>query len=184
MLLRATWPGNEAVPQDLLTEIIKHSIPAFKYGRAGSEDDPYHMTLHKLWTKMCEKDYRTVVKSLYVLHSISRDCSADACQRFAMAMKSLSRVRNPKNPDHKYFDVKPIAEVDVMGEPYSKFIAAYATHVIYRTKNFSGKFEELKDITAETHEAQVVARLKKAQQCITNGMNKNASYCSIAPTQP
>ena len=34
MLLRATWPGNEAVPQDLLTEIIKHSIPAFKYGRA------------------------------------------------------------------------------------------------------------------------------------------------------
>jgi len=34
MLLRATWPGNEALPQDLLTEIIKHSIPAFKYGRA------------------------------------------------------------------------------------------------------------------------------------------------------
>jgi len=26
------------------------------------------MTLHKLWTKMCEKDYRTVVKSLYLLH--------------------------------------------------------------------------------------------------------------------
>ena len=34
MLLRATWPGNEAVPMDILTEIIKHSIPAFKYGRA------------------------------------------------------------------------------------------------------------------------------------------------------
>lgn len=34
MLLKATWPGNEAVPQSLLDEIIKHSIPAFKYGRA------------------------------------------------------------------------------------------------------------------------------------------------------
>jgi hypothetical protein len=52
-----------------------------------TEDDPYHMTLHKLWTKMCEKDWRTVVKSLYVLHSISRDCSTDACQRFATAIK-------------------------------------------------------------------------------------------------
>lgn len=36
MLLKATWPGNEAVPQSLLDEIIKHSIPAFKYGRAVS----------------------------------------------------------------------------------------------------------------------------------------------------
>ena len=36
MLLRATWPGNDAVPQELLDEIIKHSIPAFKYGRSVS----------------------------------------------------------------------------------------------------------------------------------------------------
>ena len=216
MLLRATWPGNEAVPQSLLDEIIKHSIPAFKYGRSVSssdtfvilmllefsdlfllpnfvyfivlqstEDDPYHMTLHKLWTKMCEKDWRTVVKSLYVLHSISRDCSTDACQRFATAIKyapfqtcyfcrlwsycflsyrylgrsrlescfssglsvvlisleldtvnatlshipmelksnsfhsacrSLARTRNPKNPEHKYFAVPPIGDVDALGE--------------------------------------------------------------------
>jgi hypothetical protein len=34
MLLRATWPGNDAVPQELLDEIIKHSIPAFKYGKS------------------------------------------------------------------------------------------------------------------------------------------------------
>ena len=136
------------------------------------------MTLHKLWTKMCEKDWRTVVKSLYVLHCISRDCSADACQRFTMAMKSLSRVRNPKNPDHKYFDIRPIADVDANGEPYEKFIAAYATHVIYRTKNFAARFEELKDITGETHEGQVVARLKKAQQCITHGLK-----CTLADKQ-
>ena len=153
-----------------------------------TEDDPYHMTLHKLWTKMCEKDWRTVVKSLYVLHCISRDCSADACQRFATAIKyvnvplssycymcksistmiwllhphvvmsllftltpssplismelrfsnrlflswshvstyviltylsyvnrSLARTRNPKNPDHKYFAVSPVGDVDVLG---------------------------------------------------------------------
>lgn len=87
MLLKATWPDNDPVPAEILTEIIKHSIPAFKHGRHSSDDDPYHMTLHKLWTKLCEKDYRTVVKSLFILHCISRDSSTDACDKFAMAIK-------------------------------------------------------------------------------------------------
>lgn len=34
MLLKATWPGNEPVPQEILVEIIKHSIPAFKYSQS------------------------------------------------------------------------------------------------------------------------------------------------------
>lgn len=36
MLLKATWPGNDPVPADILSEIIKYSIPAFKYSRAVS----------------------------------------------------------------------------------------------------------------------------------------------------
>jgi hypothetical protein len=34
MLLKATWPGNEPVSQEILVEIIKHSIPAFKYSQS------------------------------------------------------------------------------------------------------------------------------------------------------
>jgi hypothetical protein len=34
MLLKATWPNDEAVPNEILNEIINHSIPAFKYGRS------------------------------------------------------------------------------------------------------------------------------------------------------
>jgi hypothetical protein len=101
LLLKATWPGNKEVPQDILTEIIKHSIPAFKYGRSDGDDDPYYMTLHKLWTKMSERDWRTIVKSLYILHCISRDCSTDACHQFTIALKNMSKTRNPKKPDHR-----------------------------------------------------------------------------------
>jgi len=54
-----------------------------------TDDDPYHMTLHKIWTKLLEKDWRTVVKSLYLLHSISRDCSSEACEEFSQAIKSV-----------------------------------------------------------------------------------------------
>lgn len=31
MLLKATWPGDDPVPHDILGEIIKYSIPAFKF---------------------------------------------------------------------------------------------------------------------------------------------------------
>lgn len=51
------------------------------------EDDPYHMTLHKIWTKLLESDWRTVAKSLFLLHSISRESAPDACEEFAQAIK-------------------------------------------------------------------------------------------------
>jgi hypothetical protein len=98
------------------------------------------MTLHKLWTKMCEKDWRTVVKSLYILHCISRDSSLDACHSFAYAMKDLSKLRNPKKPDHKYFDVRRIVnDLDDLSVLYEPFVAGYASYVIYRVKFFSNK---------------------------------------------
>lgn len=51
------------------------------------EDDPYYMTLHKLWTKMSETDWRTAVKSLYILHTIARDSQPADCAKFSTAMK-------------------------------------------------------------------------------------------------
>lgn len=30
--------------------------------------------------------------------------------------RSLARTRNPKNPDHKYFAVSPVGDVDVLGK--------------------------------------------------------------------
>jgi len=167
ILLKATWPGDDPVTQELLEEIIKHSIPAFKYARSNSDDDPYHMTMHKIWTKLCEKDWRTICKSLYILNCISRESSVDSCQRFAMAIRSMSRTRNPKNPDHRYFDIRLISNIDEPSESYKAYITSYATYVLYRMKNFSSKFDELKEISESTHEKQVVARLKKAQQCIS-----------------
>jgi hypothetical protein len=94
----------------------------------------------------------------------------DACNRFALAMKNMSKVRNPKSPDHKYFDVALIKEVDDSSAPYESFVAQYGAYVLHRAKTFSNKFEELKEISDQTHEKQAVARLKRAQQCITNGL--------------
>lgn len=56
------------------------------------DEDPYHMTTHKIWTKMAEKDWRTVVKATTLLHSISRDSGRDACKKFASAIKLAFRL--------------------------------------------------------------------------------------------
>lgn len=36
--------------------------------------------------------------------------------QFYLILRSLARTRNPKNPDHKYFSVSPVGDVDVLGE--------------------------------------------------------------------
>ena len=113
---------------------------------------------------MCESDWRTVTKSIFILHCISRDCSADSCRRFVAAIKAMSKVRNPKNPTHKYFDGRMVSgELDENSRAYKKFIAAYWAYVLHRSKSFSSKFDELKDLSSATAETKALAVLKKAR---------------------
>ena len=79
----------------------------------------------------------------------------------------MARVRNPKKPDHRYFDISMISELDEASQKFERFVVAYASFVINRAKVISGKFEDLKEIDSETSQKQVVARLKKAQSIIT-----------------
>jgi hypothetical protein len=70
-----------------------------------------------------------------------------ACDKFAMAIKDMARVRNPKNPDHRYFEAALVNELDANSEPYEHFVSAYSAYVLNRAKVFSGKFDDLKEIT-------------------------------------
>jgi hypothetical protein len=47
MLLKATWPGTEPIAPEILNEIVRHSIPAFKYGSSVSFcDKQYDYNAH------------------------------------------------------------------------------------------------------------------------------------------
>eukprot|EP01034_Spumella_vulgaris_P021746 gene21746-27800_t len=150
MLLKATWPSDNVVPVETVTQMVKQSIPAFKYSRHEDDvdSDPYYMTLHKLWTKVCEDDWRTATKALYILHAISRDCTADQCRKFSSTLKNMSKTRSSKAPEHRYFDSRRFAEgqLSEASTDYEAFLTSYAQYVIYRVKNFSNKFKELSDV--------------------------------------
>ncbi len=57
--------------------------------QGSAEEDPYRMTLHKLYMKMCESsgDWRTVVKAGYVLHVIVKYADLDACEKFGTSFR-------------------------------------------------------------------------------------------------
>jgi len=167
MLLKATWPSNDPVQPEILNEIVKYSIPAFKFSSSNSDDDPYYMTMHKLWTKMYEKDWRTIAKSLHILHTIARDCQPDACERFSFAIRDMAKTRNPKKPDHRYFDANCLSDLEDNSREYEEYIQAYAKYVIYRMKSFTGKYDELSKMNNKISEKKIIAMLSKAQQCVS-----------------
>jgi hypothetical protein len=57
----------------------------------------------------------TDTKSRTILIMIMRTYVRNVNQ-FYLILRSLARTRNPKNPDHKYFSVSPVGDVDVLGE--------------------------------------------------------------------
>ena len=86
-----------------------------------------------------------------------------------MLHRDMSKTRNPKKPDQKYFDLRHVSEVDDIGAPYEPFIHAYGGYVLLRSKVFSNKFEEMRNIQVTSNEKKTIALLKKAQQLIEIG---------------
>ena len=169
------------------------------------------MTVHKLWTKMAERDWRTVVKALYILHCVSRDSMQESCKKLSNAIKWVFRIfvtgivlsvlaffewciirvmsksRNIKSPDHLYFDISVISDLNDKGQPFEDFVSNYAKFVLYRAKTFSGRyiihlltsnipphrhrsrFQELLDVKAESQKNEAVEWLRKAKRCIDKG---------------
>lgn len=83
ILLKATWPENKPVPSELMTEIIKFSIPAFKYSQSvrDGRGPPVISCLHvngavvgavsPLWYVFCVLPMLTLVLSLSRLYGFN-----------------------------------------------------------------------------------------------------------------
>jgi hypothetical protein len=52
----------------------------------------------------------------------------------------MVKTRNPKNPEHRYFSVNAIAELDEASAPFEGYVTAYANYVIHRTKHFTARY--------------------------------------------
>jgi hypothetical protein len=106
--------------------------------------DIYDAVLRKLWGKMAEKDWRTTMKALYILHRFSADGAPDHAAALKARLRELRRTVDPKRKD-KYFNSKQLLAGDAKPEniKFRAFMSRYAHYVLLRAQCFSGMFDEI-----------------------------------------
>lgn len=109
-----------------------------------SRYDIYDAVLRKLWGKMTEKDWRTTMKALYILHRFSADGAPEHAAALKARLRELRRTQDPKRKD-KFFNSKQLLAGDSHPENirFRAFMSRYAHYVLLRAQCFSGMFEEI-----------------------------------------
>jgi hypothetical protein len=139
VMLKATRPDDAAVKGKHVERLVGVTY------QISSNFDIYDAVLRKLWGKMAEKDWRTTIKALYILHRFSADGAPHHAAGLKARLRELRRTRDPKRKDSKYFNSKQLLAGDVSVETrkFRDFMARYAHFVLLRAQCFSGLFEEI-----------------------------------------
>lgn len=72
MLLKVTRPDDQRPPEDVVGAILDATATFYRDEDVSASTNPYRVTLRKLWTKMAERDWRTVAKALFIFHFLLR----------------------------------------------------------------------------------------------------------------
>jgi ANTH domain len=138
VMLKATRPDDTAVKGKHVERLVGVTY------QISARYDIYDAVLRKLWSKMVEKDWRTTIKALYILHRFAADGSPEHAPALKARLRELRRTRDPKRKD-KFFNSKQLLAGDAAPEtlPFRAFMSRYAHYVLLRTQCFSGMFEEI-----------------------------------------
>ena len=139
VMLKATRPDDAPVKGKHVERLV-----GVTYQISGRYDI-YDAVLRKLWSKMAEKDWRTTLKALYILHRFSADGAPDHQTALKARLRELRRTKDPKKKGGKYFNSKTLLSGDDSPEakPYVEFMARYAHYVLLRAQCFGGMFNEI-----------------------------------------
>ena len=138
VMLKATRPDDTAVKGKHVERLVGVTY------QISARYDIYDAVLRKLWSKMAEKDWRTTIKALYILHRFSADGAPDHAPALKARLRELRRTRDPKRKD-KYFNTKQLLAGETSPEnvKFRAFMARYAHYVLLRTQCFGGMFDEI-----------------------------------------
>jgi hypothetical protein len=184
VMLKATKPDDTPVKGKHVERLVGVTY------QISSRYDIYDAVLRKLWGKMIEKDWRTTMKSLYILHRFSADGAPEHAPALKARLRELRRTRDPKRKD-KFFNSKQLLSGDSGPEDikFRAYMSRYAHYVLLRAQCFGGMFDEIssqpkpekkkapKPITATAMrvehleaaimllKAGVVCQLKEGEEC-------------------
>lgn len=138
VMLKATRPDDTPVKGKHAERLV-----GVTYQISGRYDI-YDAVLRKLWAKMAEKDWRTTIKALYILHRFAADGSPEHAPALKARVRELRRTRDPKRKG-KFFSSKLLQAGDNSEETakYRAFMGRYAHYVLLRAQCFGGMFDEI-----------------------------------------
>ena len=163
-LLRATAPSDAPILKPDMAFLFKDVRSYARKAAKRRGPNPYEKTLHKVWNKMVEPDWRTTVKGVGVLHRLAAgaapgDRAAFAAQAARLARARRSKSKNPKKVlQHKYFDRRAlVGTISPAGAGYAAFAGAYFDFVMLRLATADGKLEDLPAAEAQALLAAALA---------------------------
>jgi len=138
VMLKATRPDDTPVKGKHAERLVGVTY------QISARYDIYDAVLRKLWAKMAEKDWRTTIKALYILHRFSADGSPEHAAALKARVRELRRTRDPKRKG-KFFSSKLLQAGDTSEETakYRAFMGRYAHYVLIRAQCFGGMFDEI-----------------------------------------
>jgi hypothetical protein len=99
LLMRATAPMDTPVMGPDMSLLFAEIRGFPRKAKRRGAPNPYEKTLHKLWTKMLEPDWRTTVKGVGVLHRVSRDAKPQVTHAStADGIRALGSPPTPHSP--------------------------------------------------------------------------------------
>eukprot|EP00980_Cylindrotheca_fusiformis_P005775 scaffold1203_cov117-Cylindrotheca_fusiformis.AAC.14 len=138
VMLKATRPDDTAVKGKHVERLVGVTY------QISARYDIYDAVLRKLWGKMAEKDWRTTIKALYILHRFSADGAPEHAPALKARLRELRRTKDPKRKD-KFFNSKQLLAGDNKPESarFRAFMSRYAHYVLLRVQCFGGMFDEI-----------------------------------------
>ncbi|GAX19912.1 hypothetical protein FisN_1Lh618 [Fistulifera solaris] len=138
VMLKATKPDDTPVKGKHVERLVGVTY------QIGPKFDIYDAVLRKLWGKMVERDWRTTMKAVYIMHRFSADGAPEHAAALKARLRELRRTRDPKRKD-KFFNTKQLLAGDTTPEnvKFRAFLSRYSHYVLLRTQCYGGMFDEI-----------------------------------------
>lgn len=144
-MLQLTWPDDNAVEDSFISDVIHYLDTSDDYYGVTDKKNPFRRTLLKLYKRMRERDHRTVIKAMFILHQLAHGLNPEAATRLAQHTKRIRREYDPKSPREKFFSVDRVVDVSPVGEPFVSFIEAYYGFTLKRIQFAEGGLKRVSE---------------------------------------
>ena len=159
LLLRLTSPDDNRPSRDDIERVIATVCTFVRNVDLNSENNPYRVTLRKLWAKISESDPRTQIKALYLLHTLLRHSDPEDSIIFKRLIEKMSKEFCKKTNGYYFRLNTNHYERD---DTLKKFVDRYGSYVFRRAKAFTSHFEEMKMISHGMQTEDICAQMAKA----------------------